>query len=35
MILPFSVYLFGERVSLRAVAGALMAVGGVALLMWR
>ena len=33
MILPFSVYLFGERVSLRAIGGALVAVAGVALLM--
>ena len=33
MILPFSVYLFGERVSVRAVGGALVAVAGVALLM--
>ena len=33
MILPFSVYLFGERVSVRAVGGAVVAAGGVALLM--
>ena len=33
MILPFSVFLFGERVSLRAIGGALVAVAGVALLM--
>ena len=33
MILPFSVYLYGERVSLRAIGGALVAVAGVALLM--
>ncbi|MGO9109282.1 MAG: DMT family transporter [Thermoguttaceae bacterium] len=32
MILPFSVYLFGERVSGRAIGGALLAVVGVALL---
>jgi drug/metabolite transporter (DMT)-like permease len=33
MILPFSVYLFGERVSVRAIGGALVAAIGVALLM--
>ena len=33
LILPFSVYLFGERVSPRAIGGALVAVAGVALLM--
>ncbi len=33
MILPFSVCLFGDRVSARAVGGALVAVAGVALLM--
>ena len=33
MILPFSVYLYGEHVSLRAMGGALLAVAGVALLM--
>ena len=33
MILPFSVYLFGERVSVRAIGGALVAAAGVALLM--
>ena len=33
MILPFSVYLFGERVSWRAIGGALVAVAGVAMLM--
>jgi drug/metabolite transporter (DMT)-like permease len=33
MILPFSVYLFGERVSLRAIGGALVAAAGVAVLM--
>ena len=34
MILPFSVYMFGERVSVRAIGGAVVAAGGVALLMW-
>jgi drug/metabolite transporter (DMT)-like permease len=34
MILPFSIYLFGEKVSVRAVGGALVAVAGVALLMF-
>jgi len=34
MILPFSVYLYGERVSVRAFGGALVAAAGVALLMW-
>jgi drug/metabolite transporter (DMT)-like permease len=33
MILPFSVYCFGERVSGRAVSGAVVAAAGVALLM--
>jgi len=33
LILPFSVYLYGERVSARAIGGALMAAAGVALLM--
>ena len=33
MILPFSVFLFGERVSLRAIGGALVAAAGVAMLM--
>lgn len=34
MILPFSIFLYGERVSRRAVGGALIAVAGVAVLMW-
>jgi drug/metabolite transporter (DMT)-like permease len=34
MILPFSVYLYGDRVGLRAVCGAVVAAVGVALLMW-
>jgi drug/metabolite transporter (DMT)-like permease len=34
MILPFSVFLYGERVSLRAFGGALLAAAGVAVLMW-
>ena len=34
MILPFSVFLYGERVSLRAFGGALIAMSGVAVLMW-
>jgi drug/metabolite transporter (DMT)-like permease len=33
MILPFSAYLYGERVSVRAIGGALVAAAGVALLM--
>jgi drug/metabolite transporter (DMT)-like permease len=33
MILPFSIYLFGERVSVRAIGGALVAAAGVAVLM--
>jgi drug/metabolite transporter (DMT)-like permease len=33
MILPFSVFLYGERVSLRAIGGAVIATAGVALLM--
>jgi len=33
MILPFSVYLYGERVSARAIGGAVVAAAGVALLM--
>ncbi len=33
MILPFSIFLYGEQVSLRAIFGALLAVAGVALLM--
>ncbi len=33
MILPFSVYLYGERVSARAIGGAMIAAAGVALLM--
>ncbi len=34
MILPFSIFLYGERVSLRALGGAVIAVAGVAVLMW-
>jgi drug/metabolite transporter (DMT)-like permease len=34
MILPFSVFLYRERVSLRAFGGALIAMVGVAVLMW-
>ena len=34
MILPFSICLYGERVSLRAFGGAVIAVAGVAVLMW-
>jgi drug/metabolite transporter (DMT)-like permease len=34
MILPFSIFLYGEHVSLRALGGALIAVAGVAVLMW-
>jgi drug/metabolite transporter (DMT)-like permease len=34
MILPFSIYLYRERVSLRALGGALVAAIGVAVLMW-
>jgi drug/metabolite transporter (DMT)-like permease len=34
MILPFSIFLYGERVSLRALGGAVVAVAGVAVLMW-
>ncbi len=33
LILPFSIFLYHERVSLRAAGGALVAVAGVALLM--
>ncbi len=33
LILPFSVFLHHEHVSLRAVGGAIIAVAGVALLM--
>jgi drug/metabolite transporter (DMT)-like permease len=33
MILPFSAYLYGERVSPRAIGGAMVAAAGVALLM--
>ena len=33
MILPFSIYLYGERVSGRAIGGAFVAAAGVALLM--
>ena len=33
MILPFSIYLYGEQVSARAIGGALVAAAGVALLM--
>jgi drug/metabolite transporter (DMT)-like permease len=33
MILPFAVYMFGDRVSVRALGGALVATAGVALLM--
>ena len=33
MILPFSVYLYGEHVSWRAIGGALVAAAGIALLM--
>jgi drug/metabolite transporter (DMT)-like permease len=33
LILPFSVFHYREKVSLRAAAGALLAVAGVALLM--
>jgi drug/metabolite transporter (DMT)-like permease len=34
MILPFSIYLYGEHVSPRAIGGALIATVGVAVLMW-
>ena len=34
MILPFSVWLYREPVSLRAIGGALIAVAGIAVLMW-
>jgi drug/metabolite transporter (DMT)-like permease len=34
MILPFSIHLHREHVSYRAIGGALVAVAGVALLMW-
>jgi drug/metabolite transporter (DMT)-like permease len=33
MILPFSAYLYSDRVSLRAIGGAIVAAAGVALLM--
>ena len=33
LILPFSIFLHHEKVSLRAVAGAIVAVAGIALLM--
>jgi drug/metabolite transporter (DMT)-like permease len=34
MILPFSIFLYGDRVSPRAVGGAVVAAVGVGLLMW-
>lgn len=34
LVLPFSILLYGERVSLRAAAGALLSVLGVALMCW-
>jgi drug/metabolite transporter (DMT)-like permease len=34
MILPFSIFVYGERVSPRAIGGALIATAGVAVLMW-
>ena len=34
LVLPFSILLFHERVSLRAVAGAVLSVVGVALMCW-
>jgi drug/metabolite transporter (DMT)-like permease len=34
LILPFSVFVHHERISLRAFTGALIAVGGIALLAW-
>ena len=34
MILPFSVYVYREPVSPRAIGGALIAVAGIAVLMW-
>jgi drug/metabolite transporter (DMT)-like permease len=34
MILPFSIFVYGERVSPRAIGGALIAVAGVAMLVW-
>jgi drug/metabolite transporter (DMT)-like permease len=33
LILPLSIFVFHEKVSLRAVGGAILAVAGVALLM--
>ncbi len=35
LILPFSIFLYRERVSLRAVGGAIVAVAGIALLTLR
>jgi drug/metabolite transporter (DMT)-like permease len=32
LILPFSIFLYRERISLRAVVGAVVAIAGVALL---
>lgn len=34
LVLPFTILVFGERVSLRAAAGALISVAGVALMCW-
>jgi len=34
LILPFSIYLYRERVSLRAAGGAVIALAGVAMLVW-
>jgi drug/metabolite transporter (DMT)-like permease len=34
MILPFSIFLYGEHVSPRAIGGAVIATAGVAVLMW-
>jgi len=34
MILPFSIFLYGEKVGLRALGGASAAMAGVAVLMW-
>jgi drug/metabolite transporter (DMT)-like permease len=34
LILPFSVLLFRERVSVRALLGAVLSIVGVALLVW-
>jgi drug/metabolite transporter (DMT)-like permease len=33
LILPFSVFLYHEKVSLRAIGGAIVAVAGIAMLM--